>query len=202
MKKHIRTLLLIALGSLVYGIATQFFIFPHGLFLGGTSGIYVILNHFFPTFSSGQFLMFINIGLMALALIILGRGMAVKTLLGSTLTTVFIGMLERMVPQGTPPVASPLLSVLIGSSLISVASAILFYNDSSSGGTDIIALIIQKYSSFRIGTALMIADILIVIVGACVSPIVIAIASVIGLFVKTRGIDAIIALYSKLFKKA
>lgn len=189
--ESLKTLFLIALGSAVYAAATQFFIFSNDLFLGGTSGLSVILSHFFPHFSSGEFLMIINISLMILALIILGRGMAVKTLIGSTLTTVFIGILEKMTPRGTPLIANPVLSALIGASLIAVGSALLFYIDSSSGGTDIIALIIKKYSSIRIGRALLIADVLIVVIGALVSPLSIAIASVIGLLVKTLGIDAV-----------
>lgn len=189
--ESLKTLFLIALGSAVYAAATQFFIFSNNLFLGGTSGLSVILSHFFPHFSSGEFLMIINISLMVLALIILGRGMAVKTLIGSTFTTVFIGILEKTAPQNAPFVPNPILSALIGASLIAVGSALLFYIASSSGGTDIIALIIKKYSSIRIGRALLIADVLIVVIGALVSPLSVAVASVIGLLVKTLGIDAV-----------
>jgi len=198
MKKHLSTLLWIAAGSMVYAAAIQFFIFPKGLFLGGTSGVSVILNHFFPDMSSGQFLMAINIGLMVLALVILGRGMAIKTLIGSTLTTAFVGCLESVATTATLPIANPILSALIGSGLIAIGSGILFYIDSSSGGTDIIALIIQKFSSIRIGRALLIADILIVIIGACVSPLPIAIASIIGLLVKAFGIDLVIGCIKRI----
>lgn len=197
MKYFLKLLLPVTIGSALYAAATQFFIFSNDLFLGGTSGLSVILSHFFPRFSSGQFLMFINIALMVLALIILGKRVALGTMLGSTLTTVFIGFLDSAAPMNAPLVASPVLAAIIGSLLIAVASAILFMNDSSSGGTDIVALIIQKFSSIKIGTALMIADILIVVIGACVSPIGVAIGSVVGLVVKTRGIDAAIALYKK-----
>ena len=200
MKNFLKILLPVTLGSALYAAATQFFIFSNDLFLGGTSGLSVILSHFFPRFSSGQFLMFINIGLMVLALLILGKRMALGTMLGSTLTTVFIGFLDSAAPMEATLIASPVLAAIIGSMLIAIASAVLFLNDSSSGGTDIIALIIQKFSSIQIGTALMIADILIVVIGARVSPIGVAIGSVVGLIVKTRGIDIAIALYKRIKK--
>lgn len=200
-KDHLRTFMLIALGSAVYALATQFFIFSNNLFLGGTSGVSVILNHFFPAFSSGDFLMLINIVLMVLALIILGRNMAVKTFIGSTLTTLFIGFIDHVFPLSEIPVVHPVLSAVIGASLIAVASAILFYIDSSSGGTDIIALIIRKFSSIQIGKALLVSDVLIVIIGACVSSLPIAIASVIGLVIKTFGIDVVIGAFNRIKSK-
>ena len=78
----------------------------------------------------------------------------------------------------------------------------MFYVDSSSGGTDIIALIIRRYKDIDIGKALLITDCLIVIVGGIVSGWVIALSSVIGLLIKTLGIDAVIALIKKFTQKA
>ena len=72
------------------------------------------------------------------------------------------------------------------------------YVDSSSGGTDIVALILKKYVDVNIGRALFITDVLIVIVGGIVSGVWIAIASVIGFLVKVLGIDAVIFVIRKL----
>ena len=192
MTQKLKTLSIIVLGSAIYAVATQYFIFSNGLFLGGTSGISVILNCFFPDFSSGEFLMGINILLMLLALIILGKHVAVKTMLGSCLTTIFIGILDHFTPVTVPLIKNPVLSAAIGASMVAVGSAILFFVDSSSGGTDILALIIRKFSGTPIGRALLIADILIVIIGAAISSPLWACASVLGLMIKTFGIDLII----------
>lgn len=200
LKKEGKTLLLIILGSLIYAVATQLFIFSNALFLGGTSGISVILNHFLPGISSGEFLMGINIALMVLAVVLLGKGMAVKTFLGSTFTTVFIGMLDKAFNGTGPMIGNPILSAVIGASIVAAGSALLFSIDSSSGGTDILALIIQKYSDIHIGRALLIADVAIVLIGACISSPMIAIASVVGLLIKTFGIDWIIAAARKIQK--
>ena len=185
--------LMIFLGSVLYAVSTVLFIFPHSLLLGGTSGISVILQSFIP-FSAGTILMGINFSLIILAFLILGKSMALKTLIGSTLTTLFIGIFEKLLVLDGFLIGNPLLSALVGAGIIAVASGVMFYIDSSSGGTDIIALIVQKFSSIRIGRALLITDILIVLIGGLLSGFPILMASFLGLVLKTLGIDFVIAL--------
>ena len=126
--------------------------------------------------------------------------MAIKTLVGSLLTTVFVGAFEELFTFTEPLVGGMLLSSVIGASLIALASGIMFYVDSSSGGTDIIALIIKKFSNLKIGKALLVTDVLIVIVGGALSGITLLVASFVGLLIKTLGIDAIIAVIKKTIK--
>ena len=195
-KKLIIELLCIVLGSVLYAVSTILFIFPQKLLLGGTSGISVILEEFLP-FSPGTILMIINFLLILLAFIILGKSMAFKTLIGSVLTTVFIGVFEEIIVFQNPLIESPYLSASIGAVIIAVASGVMFYVDSSSGGTDIIALIVRKFSHIDIGKALLITDILIVLVGGGISGWVILFSSLLGLFIKTMGIDFVISLIKK-----
>ena len=122
----------ILLGSVLYALSTVTFIFPLGLLLGGTSGISVILTSFLP-FSPGIILMIINFSLIVLAFLVLGRGMAVKTLVGSVLTTAFVGLFERLIDPTRPLIPNPYISATAGAVIIAVASGIMFYVDSSSG---------------------------------------------------------------------
>ncbi len=195
-KKIFLEYFLIFIGSAIYALSTVIFIFPHSLLLGGTSGVSVILNSFI-SFSPGKILVAINILLIVLAFIFLGKGMAIKTLVGSLLTTVFVGAFEELFTFTEPLVGGMLLSSVIGASLIALASGIMFYVDSSSGGTDIIAIIIKKFSNLKIGKALLVTDVLIVIVGGALSGITLLVASFVGLLIKTLGIDAIIAVIKK-----
>lgn len=190
MKKELGNYCLIILGSVLYAVATVAFIFPHSLLLGGTSGISVILNAYIP-FSPGTILMVINFLLIIAAFIILGKEMAIKTFVGSALTTVFVGIFEKVFDTG-PIVSNIYISSSVGAALIALASGVMFYVKSSSGGTDIIALIVQKYSNINIGKALLLTDFLIVIVGGIVSGYIILIGSFIGLLIKTFGIDYVI----------
>ena len=196
-----REFFLIFLGSILYAVSTVIFIFPHSLLLGGTSGISVILESVIP-YSPGSILMAINFSLIILAFLVLGNGMALKTLIGSSLTTLFVGIFERVFIFGAPLITNPVLSALLGAGIIAMASGIMFYIDSSSGGTDIIALIVQEFSKIRIGRALLICDVLIVLVGGMLSGPVILTASSLGLIIKTFGIDFVIGQIKKHSKAA
>ena len=188
---------LIILGSAFYAVSTILFIFPHSLLLGGTSGISVILN-FFLSFSPANILMVINFSLIIIAFWVLGKGMGLKTLIGSSLTTVFVGFFEKVLGLNEPIIQNPYVSAVIGSVIIAISSGIMFFVRSNSGGTDVIALIIQKFSNIKIGKALLITDVLIVIVGGLLSNWVILISSFLGLLVKTLGIDFVVSQIVKL----
>ena len=184
--------LMILGGSFLYAVSTLVFIFPHRLLLGGTSGISVILESFLG-YSPGTILMVINSFLILLAFLLLGREMGIKTLVGSVLTTAFIGVLEKFVVFDSAVIANGYFSAAVGAAVIAVASGIMFYVDSSSGGTDVIALIVQKYSRIQIGKALLITDILIVIAGGLVSGLTVFLSSLLGFLIKTFGIDFVIS---------
>ena len=196
MKKAIGEYALIVLGSLLYAVSTLLFIFPNGLLLGGTSGISVILEAFLP-FTPGTILTVINLALIVLAFVVLGREMAVKTLVGSVLTTAFVGLLETPLTLGRPLVGNAFLSAVIGALIIAVASGVMFYVDSSSGGTDVVALIVRKFSGIHIGRALLLTDVLIVIVGGVIAGWTVLFASFVGLLIKTLGIDLVIAAFKR-----
>ncbi len=192
-----RDYIFILLGSILYAIGTVLFIFPHSLLLGGTSGISVILNHFAPSVSSGTILLIINFSLLIIAFFTLGKEMAIKTVVGSALTTVSVKVFEILLSFSSPVISNVYLSAILGALVIALSSGILFYVGSNSGGTDIIALIIKKYFTIHIGKALLVTDFLIVVIGGIVSGITLAISSFIGLLIKTFGIDFVIAYIKK-----
>jgi len=196
MRKEILNYIFITAGSILYAIATVVFIFPHSLLLGGTSGISVILNEYI-SFSPGTILVIINFSLLVAAFVVLGKDMAIKTFVGSTLTTAFVGVFEKIFYNSTILVSNIYVSAVLGASLIAIASGIMFYVKSSSGGTDIIALIVKKYSNINIGKALLITDFLIVIVGGLLSGYIILASSFVGLLIKTFGIDFVIEIINK-----
>lgn len=196
MKKEINDYIFILIGSLLYAFGTVLFIFPHSLLLGGTSGISVILEAYLP-FSPGTILMVINFALLLLAFVVLGKGVGIKTLVGSALTTLFVGCVEKVFCFEYPIISNAFISAIAGALIIAVASGVMFYVGSNSGGTDIIALIVKKYSKINIGKALFITDILIVVIGGLLSGIMVLISSFLGLFIKTFGIDIVIGMVNR-----
>ena len=194
--KIIREYALILLGAILYGLSTILFVFPHELLLGGTSGIAVILAKILPL-TAGEVSVTLNISLIIVAFFVLGKGMAIKTFFGSLFTTIAIGLFEKILPVEEPPIANMYLSALAGAAVIAVASGIMFYVDSSSGGTDIVALIVKKFFPIHIGRALLLTDLLIVLVGGIMAGISMLCSSFIGLLVKTLGIDAVIGIIKR-----
>ena len=197
---NMKTILWIAAGSILYGGGTCLFVFPHSITPGGTSGIAVILSHFLEL-SSGKISSVINLCLLLLAFVLLGKSVAVKTVIGSTLTTAAIFFIDGIFADKDPLITNVFVSGIVGCAIISLASALLFYVDSSSGGTDIMAMIVKKYSKINIGRALFITDILIVVLGALVFDLRLALASFVCFLIKTWGIDGIILVLDKISDK-
>ena len=197
MKRFVTVYSLIALGALLYAVGTVLFVFPNEILLGGTSGIAVILSNSLP-WSAGTFSVILNTLLIITAFILLGKNMATKTLVGSALTTVFIGVAERIVKLDSPIVKNDFLAAVFGAGIIAIASGIMFYVDSSSGGTDILALILRKYVRIDIGKALLVTDVTIVIVGGILSGLMGALSSTLGFLVKVFGIDLVIRIIRKI----
>ena len=192
LKSEIQIYLWILIASILYGIGTSAFIFPCNITLGGTSGISVILTRFLNQ-SPGTIISILNVLLIVLAIFLLGIDMAIRSFVGSALTTTAITGLEIIMALDGPVIANPFLSSAIGAAIIALASGIMFYCNASSGGTDIIALIVQKYRKIHIGKALLLTDILIMLFGGFLLGPKILLASFIGLLIKGFGVDFVIA---------
>ena len=186
----------ILVGSLLYAISTVLFVFPSGLVLGGTNGIAVILNGIFHQ-TPGTFSVILNASLILLAFLVLGRDMATKTLVGSLATTFAITGVEQFLHIEAPIIENHFLAAFAGAAIIAVASGVMFYVGASSGGTDVLALILKKYTTLHIGRALLVTDFLIVVLGSFVLGLYVGAASLVGLIVKTFGIDYVISLVEK-----
>ncbi len=200
MKKQISIYSLITLGSLLYGVGTVLFIFPNEILLGGTSGIALLISRWFSV-APGTVSVIMNLALLVSAFFILGRGMALKTAVGAGLTAISIGIFEKVFALESPILENDFASAAAGAAIIALASAMMFYVDSSSGGTDIIALVVKKYTKINIGTALLISDFAIVIVGGIVMGGWTILSSFEGFLIKVLGIDLIIYVIRRIVLK-
>ena len=200
LKEEIQNYLWIFVASILYGIGTSAFIFPSNITLGGTSGISVILTSFLEQ-SPGTIISVLNVLLIIIAIFLLGKDMAIRSFVGSTLTTVAITGCEFLFKLDGPVIDTPYISAAIGAAIIALASGIMFYCNASSGGTDIIALIVQKYRKIHIGKALLLTDILIMLFGGFLLGPMILFSSCIGLLIKGFGVDFVIAQIVRMQKK-
>ena len=191
-KQNLKTFMLITFGTFVFAIGTYFFKFPNNFSTGGVSGISILLGHIFPSFSTAGIMWIINIILLIVGFIILGRGFGVLTVYCSMLLSFLTWLLEKLVPLSKPLTDQPFLELCYGMMLPAVGSAILFNCNASSGGTDIVAMILKKYTSLDIGKALLVSDTLIAFSAVFVFDIRTGLFSLLGLAIKAFMVDSVI----------
>ena len=167
-RENVKEYALLTLGTVIMTLGIYFFKFPNHFSTGGVSGMAVILSHYIPNFTNGDFVMLINVLLLIVGYIVLGKGFGGRTTYVSLLMSGLTWGLERIIPMNAPMTSQPLMELIFAVSLPAVGSAILFNLDASSGGTDIVAMILRKYTSLNIGRALMCSDLIITLM-ACVA---------------------------------
>jgi uncharacterized membrane-anchored protein YitT (DUF2179 family) len=164
LRKEIKAYCLITLGLIIYVLGWVGFLLPNHLVGGGVSGIGAIL-HYATGFPVSYTYFIVNIFLMILAVKLLGKGFGVKTVYGIVVTSILFSVLPRVIPPDLiTELASngKLVSALIGGALSGAGIGIVFNQGGSSGGTDIIALIINKYRNISPGRVILSIDMVII----------------------------------------
>lgn len=188
----LREYVLLTLGTLLMVVGIYFFKFPNHFSTGGVSGMSVILGHYFPAITPGDFVMIINMLLLLLGFAVFGRSFGVKTAYTSILMSVATWALERIIPLDAPLTSQPFMELIFAVGLPAVGSAILFNLDASSGGTDIVAMILRKYTSLDIGKALMCSDLVITLMACVAFGMETGLYSVLGLIIKSLLVDMVL----------
>ena len=184
---------LLTLASELIAVGTWLFKYPNNFTFGGVTGLSIVLSRAIPfQISASTINLVINVILMILGIIVLGSGFAGKTMYVTVLSTFSISLLDKLVPITEPMTNQPMLEFIFAVGVPGVASAILFNMDASSGGTDIIAMILKKYTTLEIGTAIFIADLFIAASAFLVFDFQTGLFSLLGLFAKTLVIDSAI----------
>ena len=187
----IESYLLMTLGILITAIGTYFFKFPNNFSTGGVSGLSLILGRVIPAqfFTPSIFMFIINMALLVVGFISLGGGFAFSTVYCSTLLSVLMAVFEKLWPIGAPLTTQPFLELCFAVLLPGVGSAILFHLGASSGGTDIVAMILRKHTSMNIGTALMAVDSFITIAALIFFGVETGLYCILGLLMKSTLVD-------------
>lgn len=192
MLKTAKTYALLTLGTLLMAIGIYFFKFPNHFSTGGVTGISIVLGYYLPTVTPGTLVVVINIALLVVGFAIFGRSFGVRTAYCSLLLSGVIWVLERVLPMSAPMTTQPLLELVFAVAFPAVGSAILFNLDSSSGGTDIVAMVLRKYTRINIGNALMCADCLVTLSACFAFGMETGLFSVLGLIIKGLVVDLVL----------
>ncbi len=188
----IREYILITLGAIAMGAGVYFFKIPNGFATGGVSGIGTILGKVAPFFTASMWILIINCALLVIGFIFLGKNNTIRTVYCSLVFSFVTLIFEKIFPLSSPLTDQPLLELIYAMLLTSLGSAVIFNNYASSGGTDIVALILKKYSHVNVGQALLLTDFVIASTSFFLFGIKAGLFSLLGLFAKAFLVDSII----------
>ena len=191
MKSQLKNFVLLTLSTLVMAVGIYFFKFANNFTFGGITGLAVLVARLCPI-SAGDFSFIANMILLLIGFIILGKKFAAKTAYSSILLSVTLSELERIYPMSHPLTDQPILELAFAIALPSIGSAVLFNIGASSGGTDIVAMIMKKYTSMDIGKALLATDFIVTLAGCFVFDIETGLYSFLGLALRSFMIDGFI----------
>ncbi len=188
----LKSYLLLTVGAALLTVGVYFFKIPNGFATGGVSGIGTILGALIPQISSATWIAGINVLLLIVGFLFLGKNTGVRTVYCSLLFSGFTWVLEWLFPLTGPMTDQPLLELVYAMLLTAIGSAVMFHEAASSGGTDIIALILKKYTALNVGAALLCVDFVIAASTVFIFGIETGLFSLMGLFAKAFLVDSVI----------
>lgn len=193
LKDKIKEYALLTVGTLCVVIGVYFFKFPNNFAIGGVTGLAMIVSNLTGgILSSATIVTIVNTILLVIGLIVIGKDFGLKTVYGSFLLSGTLQLLEILYPMTRPFTDQPVLELAFAVGFPAVGAAILFNSGGSTGGTDIVAMILKKYSSFDIGQALFISDLVLTLLAFPTFGMQTGLLSFLGLVIKSTIVDMVI----------
>jgi len=176
----------VIVGAAIIAIGFNVFLLPNQVASGGVSGISTILHGLFG-WNPGIVQYAFNIPLFIAGVLLLGKKFGIKSFIG-TITLPFIVLLTN---SWEPWTDNPLLGALFGGIIVGLGIGLVFKGNASTGGTDLLAQIITKFTGLSLGTSVLLIDGVIAISEAIVFDLEKGLYALIGLYVTTKTIDII-----------
>ena len=183
---------LLNLGLVATAVGIALFKTPNHFAFGGTSGLSIVLSTLFPQWNVGFFMWIVNAALVLLGFLFLGVRSMGWTIYSSFALSFYVSVCEHIWPLAAPLTSDVFLELCYAVILPAVGSAIVFNIGASTGGTDIVAMILHKYPSLEIGRALLISDLAIVLAGAALYGPATGLYCILGMILKTTVVDGAI----------
>lgn len=181
------------IGALCIAAGLYFFWAPSDLAAGGVSGLAIVVKALLPTIPIGIIMFALDMVMFTIGFIFLGKSFGVRSLICSIEVSGMMTIMEWIWPNWAPISEDQLILLLFGALFIAIGQAIVFNVGASSGGTDIVAKIITKYSHLNIGMALLIADMVVVLLATSIFGLEKGLYAALGVIIVTNLIDYIIA---------
>ncbi|OEG00135.1 hypothetical protein BHF71_06315 [Vulcanibacillus modesticaldus] len=185
-ERHLREYGLLISGSLIIALAFNLFLNPNGIAPGGVSGLSTIIEYKFgieAAFTQWS----LNIPLFIAGVIILGKRFGVKTATGSIILPMFVYLTRNLQPL----THQLLLAAVYGGLSVGIGLGLVFRGKASTGGTDLAAQIIHKFTGISLGVSVLVMDGLVVFTSGIVFGLENAMFALISLFITSKTIDMV-----------
>ncbi|MEK5233192.1 YitT family protein [Lysinibacillus sp. FSL K6-0232] len=186
MKESIVEYVYVIIGAAIIAIGFNVFLLPNQVASGGVSGISTILHGLFG-WNPGIVQYAFNIPLFVAGIILLGKKFGIKSFIG----TITLPSVVLLTNSWEPWTNNPLLGALFGGIVVGLGIGLVFKGNASTGGTDLLAQIITKFTGLSLGTSVLFIDGIIAISAAIVFDLEKGLYALIGLYVTTKTIDII-----------
>lgn len=198
-KKLAQEFLLMTLGTTLVSVGVYFFKFPNHFSMGGVSGLSILLGAVIhvPWLTPSAFNTIINILFLILGFLLLDKGFGLRTVYCSLLYSGLVQVFEWLCPLDGPLTGELMLELFFAVLLPALGSAILFNLDASTGGTDIAAMILKKFSGMDVGRALLVSDVAIAAAALFLFDIESGLFSLLGLVFKSVLVDSAIESFNR-----
>ena len=187
-KKLIKEFVIMTFGMFITAISVYFFLIPSKLVIGSISGFSIVINEF-TGLPISLITFIVNAILLILAYLLIGKEFGLKTVYTALLLSPFLLLFEKLFPNQQSIMQDPWFDLLCFVLILGFAQTILFKQNASSGGLDILAKIVNKYFHVELGTSVTIAGALICCSAFLVHDLKTVIIGVIGTFINGLAVD-------------
>lgn len=177
-------------GCLMTAFGIVVFRNPNNFASGGTAGIALLAGHFMAA-PVGAIMMALNVTLLLLGLLILGKEKTAKSLYGTLAISGMIWLVEVLIPLDAPLTAQPFLELVYSVLIPGFGIALVFHFGATTGGTDIVAQIISKFTRLKVTASLLITDFIIALCAGLLFGMAAMLYSVLGVFLRIFAMDSV-----------
>jgi uncharacterized membrane-anchored protein YitT (DUF2179 family) len=184
---------LIFIGSLIYVIGMKSILIPAKLLSGGVTGIAILLYYSFPNINFGLLYFLLNIPLIIIGWIHIGRRFMIYTVIG----IVTFSVMASLIQLPPPDISDPILSAIYSGVICGAGAGIILRSLGSAGGLDVLAVVLNKKYGVRPGTVLSLINILIISTGAFFHDFEMSLYSIIFVYTSSKVIDAVLTGFNR-----
>ncbi len=193
MNKKIKEYIIITLGFIIVALGLTVFLLPSKLAVGGVSGLSLIIHTHFEFLSVGFLLIVINSVLFIVGFFTLGSAFGAKSIYASLGLSGSIWLIQKLIPNMKPLTDDLFINLIFGMLVSSTGMSLVLYQNASTGGTDILAKILNKYMQIPIGRSLLFVDFFVTILAGITFGPRLGLYALLGVIMNGMIIDNMIA---------